>query len=199
MRILTVRQPWAWAIIHAGKTVENRSRNIAGDYRGPVLIHVAQAIDGDAIVTPSRIHPSFREVAVRYMAENADPIKGSPWMTSRGHIIGVVDLIDVHSPATDLRHDDFCQSSMGDLCSPWAEIESWHLVFDNPRALDDPIPYKGALGLRKTDFAVIGDYLAAPWGHPNRSCNPYGCEPGCELAPVAKLIPTDITRMEQGT
>lgn len=24
MRALTIRQPWAWAVIHAGKTVENR-------------------------------------------------------------------------------------------------------------------------------------------------------------------------------
>lgn len=43
MRILTVRQPWVWAIIHGGKDVENRVRNIAGSYRGPVAIHVALA------------------------------------------------------------------------------------------------------------------------------------------------------------
>ena len=30
MRVLTVRQPWAWAIIHGGKDVENRVRNLAG-------------------------------------------------------------------------------------------------------------------------------------------------------------------------
>lgn len=47
-RILTVRQPWAWAIIHGGKTVENRVRNISGDYRGPVLIHAAKVNDTDA-------------------------------------------------------------------------------------------------------------------------------------------------------
>ena len=41
MRVLTVRQPWAWAIIHGGKDVENRTRNLAGAYRGPVAIHVA--------------------------------------------------------------------------------------------------------------------------------------------------------------
>ena len=43
MRILTVRQPWAWAIIHGGKDVENRVRNIAGDYHGPIAIHAAKA------------------------------------------------------------------------------------------------------------------------------------------------------------
>ena len=29
LRILTVRQPYAWAIIHGGKDIENRTRNIA--------------------------------------------------------------------------------------------------------------------------------------------------------------------------
>jgi hypothetical protein len=34
--VLTVKQPWAWAIIHAGKDVENRSRTT--HYRGRLLI-----------------------------------------------------------------------------------------------------------------------------------------------------------------
>lgn len=34
--VLTVKQPWAWAIIYAGKDVENRSRAIR--YRGQLLI-----------------------------------------------------------------------------------------------------------------------------------------------------------------
>ena len=29
MRVLTVRQPWAWAIIHGQKDVENRVRSLA--------------------------------------------------------------------------------------------------------------------------------------------------------------------------
>ena len=43
MRAMTVRQPHAWAIIHGGKDVENRTRNIAGSYRGPVAIHAGLA------------------------------------------------------------------------------------------------------------------------------------------------------------
>jgi hypothetical protein len=34
--VLSVLQPWAWAIIHGGKPVENRSW--ATSYRGPLLI-----------------------------------------------------------------------------------------------------------------------------------------------------------------
>ena len=35
MKAITVRQPWAYAIMHLGKDVENRTCNIAGSYRGP--------------------------------------------------------------------------------------------------------------------------------------------------------------------
>ena len=38
IRGLTIRQPWAWAIVHGGKDVENRSRSL-GPYRGLVAIH----------------------------------------------------------------------------------------------------------------------------------------------------------------
>ena len=38
---LTVRQPWAWAIAHAGKDVENRTWRTG--YRGPVAIHAGRA------------------------------------------------------------------------------------------------------------------------------------------------------------
>lgn len=43
MRILSVRQPWAHAILHYGKDVENRSW--ATPYRGPVAIHASRALD----------------------------------------------------------------------------------------------------------------------------------------------------------
>jgi hypothetical protein len=47
---LSVRQPWAWAIIHAGKDIENRSapavRNM-GYCRCPVAIHAAKGMTKD--------------------------------------------------------------------------------------------------------------------------------------------------------
>ena len=39
---LSVRQPWAWAIIHAGKDIENRSW--ATKFRGRVLIHASKGM-----------------------------------------------------------------------------------------------------------------------------------------------------------
>ena len=40
MRALSIRQPWAWAIIHAGKDVENRSWHT--NVRGRILIHASK-------------------------------------------------------------------------------------------------------------------------------------------------------------
>ena len=39
MKALSIRQPWAWLIVHGSKRVENRSRRT--HYRGPVLIHAS--------------------------------------------------------------------------------------------------------------------------------------------------------------
>lgn len=40
MKALSLRQPWAWAILHAGKRVENRCWKTL--FRGTFLIHAAQ-------------------------------------------------------------------------------------------------------------------------------------------------------------
>ncbi|RCJ19276.1 hypothetical protein A6770_31970 [Nostoc minutum NIES-26] len=40
MKALSVRQPWAWAIIYASKDIENRGWPIY--YRGDILIHAAK-------------------------------------------------------------------------------------------------------------------------------------------------------------
>jgi hypothetical protein len=143
VRILTVRQPWAWAIIHGGKTVENRPRNIAGGYRGPVAIHAGKNFD-------------YERPSDRFLAEYARrPIAGR----ETGFIIGVVDLVDVHlsKPSSSNTHtgqpvcfDD--HTRVGHVCSSWAQEFAapggFHLVLANPRPLTEAIPYTGALGLR---------------------------------------------------
>lgn len=45
MKAISIRQPWAWAIIYAGKDVENRTWHT--DYRGPLLIHAGKKFDID--------------------------------------------------------------------------------------------------------------------------------------------------------
>lgn len=135
MRILTVRQPWAWAIIHGGKDVENRSRNIAGNYRGAVAIHVALA---DAESAPEEL---WVRHADWYRDRSPKPRAEVTWrQMDRGHVIGVVDLVDVH-------HWSECLDGVFG-CSPWAQSDSHHLILANPRPLAEPIQIKGGLGLR---------------------------------------------------
>jgi hypothetical protein len=45
MQAISIKQPWAWAILHAGKDVENRSHNKFKNLSGRVLIHASKSID----------------------------------------------------------------------------------------------------------------------------------------------------------
>lgn len=156
MRILTVRQPWAWAIIHGGKNVENRSRNIAGDYRGPIAVHVGLE---DADNAPGKL---WLDSANFYRKRSGVPFSRFSWRdTNRGLIIGVVDLVDVHFNGTRSERWD-AENQQNATCSPWAEHgDLYHLVLANSRPLAEPIPYRGALGLREVPADLLARIEAA--------------------------------------
>jgi ASCH domain len=120
LRALTIRPPWAWAVIYGGKDVENRSWRTA--YRGPLLIHASLRPDPDP------------EVAARLLWTMADPeAYGRPraaWQ-ARGAIIGVVFLADI----------------MTDSPSPWALPRRYHWKLEFPLPVDPPFPCPGRPGL----------------------------------------------------
>jgi hypothetical protein len=165
MRILTVRPPWAWVIVHGGKDVENRVRNIAGAYRGPVAIHAGQAVDLSAFSGRS---VALTAAAKAFNSRNDDPLITAPWLSELGAIIGVVDLVDVHHAAECVYVGPVVEDFDGEFvsqeityCSAWAEAANvYHLVLANPRALAEPIPYRGALGLRTLDDHTAARVLA---------------------------------------
>lgn len=165
MRAITVRQPWAWAIVHGGKDVENRTRNIAGAYRGLVAIHAA----AEWAKTTYREYGQLINAGLPFLDDS----------TPRGVVLGVVDLTDVHD-------DDYCVGKdmsrlsalyrrdpaaylavpcgpaggligRARMCSPWAMGDHHHLVLANPRPLATPVPAKGRLGL----WALPDDVEAA--------------------------------------
>lgn len=76
-RVLTIRQPWAWAIIHGGKDVENRSWPTK--HRGPLLIHAGSAFEPHGYET-------VQQLATRQPPPPSELIHGA--------IIGVVELVD---------------------------------------------------------------------------------------------------------
>lgn len=152
MRALTVRQPWAWAIIHGGKDVENRTRNLAGDYRGPIAIHAGRTIDSVGFSDDQVYAAGVGRATLTF-----------------GAFIGVVDLLDVHACWTAEREHGPLQ------CCPskWAEYSFvelrrlcelepqtlgtvTHLVLGRPRPLPEPIPARGQLGLWTPPPAIAG-------------------------------------------
>lgn len=82
MKAISVRQPWAWAIIHAGKDIENR--DWASRYRGPLLIHAAKGMTvGEYQAAAFHIWCVRQDLRV--------PLRGE---LLRGGVIGVVDMVD---------------------------------------------------------------------------------------------------------
>jgi len=128
VKAITVRQPWGWAIFNLGKDVENRKGNIAGAYRGPVVVHAGKTPIGT--MDPGR---DFIRSVSGYL-----PLIEHP--STLGVALGVVDLVGVHPSCLFFGRGE-------GPCSPWAMDAPFHLELANPRPFPEPIPYKGALGL----------------------------------------------------
>ena len=124
MKALSVRQPWAWAIMHAGKDVENRTRITR--YRGPLAIHATKC---------TRDQYARAAGMILSICGKAPP----PWEVAKatfGHVIGTVTV-------TDSRCEDF-----GDEMpeSPWADdFSAWWMLADQSPCI--PFPVRGSLGL----------------------------------------------------
>lgn len=73
MRALTIKQPFAWAILHAGKNIENRGWST--HYRGPLVIHAGAAMHSWPL--PRRLP------------------RPAPDDYVRSAMLGIVDLVDV--------------------------------------------------------------------------------------------------------
>lgn len=138
-RALTVRQPWAAAIVHGPKNIENRTQQT--HRRGLVLIHAGMSVDREA--------PGRSPALTRWLR----PMTDASNLTVLGAIVGVARIVDCHPAKAWWR---------GGCCSPWGESgpdsESvWHWVLDERRALPEPVPARGALGF----WRPAADTLAA--------------------------------------
>jgi hypothetical protein len=131
MRALTVRQPWAWAIVAGGKTVENRSRNT--HYRGLVAVHAGKVWSTRGQVSAVLI--AWGKAGYRDRRLTQD----SPEITF-GAVIGAARIVDAHPAAG--------------CCPPWGEDDYhgegrqiWHWVLEGARQFAEPVPVDGHLGL----------------------------------------------------
>jgi hypothetical protein len=117
MKAISIRQPWAWLIIHAGKNIENRTWRT--DIRGRVLIHAAKGM------TRIEYDDAF-DVAAEIIGMG---IKMPDFeKLERGGIVGAVEIVDCLSFHT----------------SPWF-FGKWGFVLKNPEPLPFR-PMRGQLG-----------------------------------------------------
>ena len=128
---LSVRQPWAWAIIYAGKDIENRTWRAVNRglrQRGRICIHAAKGMSREEFADASEF---MMDIGV-CCPEPADLL--------RGGIIGSVEVIDVVSESK----------------SPWF-FGPRGLVLANPTPCNF-IPSVGALGYfewRQADPSIV--------------------------------------------
>lgn len=147
---LSVRQPWAWAIIHGGKLIENRS---LGSIRAGrmdcrrIAIHAASGMKED------EYRWGVHKLAVHGVA------CPTPADLPRSAIIGSVDVVEIISSTDDPSLRPWFGSRPG----------NHGLVLENPHPCA-PIPAVGALGY--FTWEASGDLAPAkPWmqryGAPN--------------------------------
>lgn len=119
---LSIRQPWAWAIINAGKDIENRDWPTR--FRGPVAIHAAKGMtSGEYDGFIRTIH----EVSLSRPFPAGAMVPHSAALP-RGGIVGVAEIVD-------------CVEANE---SPWF-FGRYGFVLSNARSVEF-IPVKGALG-----------------------------------------------------
>lgn len=155
MRALTVRQPWAWAIVHGGKNVENRDWKPRVAPEGRIAIHAAARDAGD--------------YAWPFVAERTEPFALTADLV-RGAIVGTAELADIHQGSSSAR--GWCKRPE---CAIWGMAAAYHWVLTDARPLVEPIPCRGSLGLWALP-ASLEDRVRADWfgvtGHCVQCGNP---------------------------
>ncbi|CAK9889160.1 ASCH domain-containing protein [Pseudomonas fluorescens] len=80
MKALSIKQPWAWLIIHGGKDIENRTWHTK--LRGRFLVHASKGMTSNEFTQ-----------ALLFCSERGLPMPDRDDMM-RGGIIGSVELVD---------------------------------------------------------------------------------------------------------
>ncbi len=133
IRGLSIKQPYAWAITVGAKPVENRTRGTR--YRGLLAIHASKSVMAASLDDPRILDA----IAVRdfEIGEAA---------SATGAVVAVAELTGCH-------HSDECMMPVSQErgvrtgCSAWAVRGQWHIEIRVIRALPEPVPCRGMLGL----------------------------------------------------
>lgn len=141
MIALSIRQPWAWLIIHGHKPLENRTW--ATKFRGRIAVHAAKGMSRREY-DEARAFAEARGVTIPPFEMFADGFHESPQhsiTTRRGSVIGSVDFVDVVFSLEEAKQK---------------QVDRWYtgqigFVLKEPRIAPEWIPVRGALGFFRVE------------------------------------------------
>jgi hypothetical protein len=135
MKALSVRAPFWWFILHAGKDIENRDWPTT--FRGTVYLHASKWFSKPAVIEDA--HSAVECFNKTLHICSGEEITWDEMRAAGGCVVGKVDIVD-------------CVTASA---SPWF-FGRYGFVLANPVAFAQPIPCKGALGF----FTVPDEVLA---------------------------------------
>ena len=138
IRGLTLYRPWAWAICHAGKRIENRGRRPPIPIGSFLVIHAGKMLDEE-----SRQH-----LIARYLNVPSD---GGP----QG-IVAVAKLVYCFDGDTDKLVDLLGEAEATIQLRDWLSDDGFGWVLSDVVVFPRPIPCRGAQGL----WPIPGDLLS---------------------------------------
>ena len=137
MKVLTVKQPWAFLIVKGLKDVENRSW-FTSHQDIPLLIHTGKTFDWDALPFIQANHGDVWQTIAQQFHLLGWVIPRREITTAMrmqfGTIIGRVNL-------------EGCYHYSVPMSSRWAEPGFWHWKFSGAEQFEQPIKATGHQGL----------------------------------------------------
>jgi hypothetical protein len=150
VRTLSLTQPWASLVAAGAKRIETRSWRTS--YRGPVAIHAAKGFPGWA--RSQCLDDPFHLALFDQCASEADLLASASRLGELplGAVIATARLVCCEPTtgafAADMlsRHGARFETSFGDYSDG-----RWMWLLEDVRALAEPIPARGSLGLWEWD------------------------------------------------
>lgn len=141
MKAISIRAPWWWFILHAGKDIENRDWKHS--YRGPVLIHASSWWKEREVRDDATAARDLAGHTAAFRFPSIDTFRGDMRRLG-GHIVGRAEIVGC------VRSSD----------SPWF-VGDYGFVLKNVQPLPIPFLCTGALGFFDVRWAPDAD-LTAP-------------------------------------
>jgi hypothetical protein len=148
MRALSLRQPWADAVVYGGKRLENRVKWTNSHFRGEFLIHASAGMTMKEWAFTSDF------VAERALSWSVPPV--ASLRTRMGGIVGVANVVGV------VRRGEDPRLVLGMMGPPNFDVQLQHrwwmgsfaLILSNVRPTPF-VPCKGRLGFFRVDEAIV--------------------------------------------